>query len=47
MQWAWRMFVATGSAKYLDVFERVLFNAYAVGLPGTRRTSICRPAARA
>ncbi|MFH8735842.1 glycoside hydrolase family 127 protein [Streptomyces sp. NPDC017964] len=32
MQWAWRMFVATGSAKYLDVFERVLFNAYAVGL---------------
>ncbi|WP_037959249.1 glycoside hydrolase family 127 protein [Streptomyces violens] len=32
MQWAWRMFVATGGAKYLDVFERVLFNAYAVGL---------------
>jgi DUF1680 family protein len=26
------MFVATGGAKYLDVFERVLFNAYAVGL---------------
>ncbi|MDF2710979.1 MAG: hypothetical protein K0R62_6631 [Nonomuraea muscovyensis] len=32
MQWAWRMFLATGGAKYLDVFERVLFNAYAVGL---------------
>ncbi|MCK2218796.1 glycoside hydrolase family 127 protein [Actinomadura sp. ATCC 31491] len=32
MQWAWRMFVATGGAKYLDVFERVLYNAYAVGL---------------
>jgi DUF1680 family protein len=32
MQWAWRMFTATGGAKYLDVFERVLFNAYAVGL---------------
>lgn len=32
MQWAWRMFLATGGATYLDVFERVLFNAYAVGL---------------
>ncbi len=32
MQWAWRMFVATGGAKYLDVFEHVLLNAYAVGL---------------
>jgi DUF1680 family protein len=32
MQWAWRMFLATGGAKYLDVFERVLYNAYAVGL---------------
>ncbi|WP_214411913.1 glycoside hydrolase family 127 protein [Sphaerisporangium fuscum] len=32
MQWAWRMFLGTGGAKYLDVFERVLFNAYAVGL---------------
>ncbi|MFI8992195.1 glycoside hydrolase family 127 protein [Streptomyces antimycoticus] len=32
MQWAWRMFLATGGAKYLDVYERVLFNAYAVGL---------------
>jgi DUF1680 family protein len=32
MQWGWRMFLATGSAKYLDVFETVLYNAYAVGL---------------
>ncbi|MBF8188195.1 glycoside hydrolase family 127 protein [Nonomuraea sp. K274] len=32
MQWAWRMFLATGGAKYLDAFERVLYNAYAVGL---------------
>ena len=32
MQWAWRMFVATGNAPYLDVFETVLYNAYAVGL---------------
>ncbi|MEO3885250.1 beta-L-arabinofuranosidase domain-containing protein [Nonomuraea sp. B5E05] len=26
------MFLATGGAKYVDVFERVLHNAYAVGL---------------
>jgi uncharacterized protein len=32
MQWAWRMFVGTGEAKYLDVFETILYNAYAVGL---------------
>ncbi|MFI7611795.1 glycoside hydrolase family 127 protein [Nonomuraea terrae] len=32
MQWAWRMFLATGGATYLDVFERVLYNAFAVGL---------------
>jgi len=32
MQWAWRMFLATGRATYLDVYELVLFNAYAVGL---------------
>ena len=32
MQWAWRMFLASGAAKYLDVFETVLYNAYAVGL---------------
>jgi len=32
MQWAWRMFVATGQARYVDVFETVLYNAFAVGL---------------
>jgi DUF1680 family protein len=32
MQWAWRMFVASGKASYLDVYETVLYNAYAVGL---------------
>jgi DUF1680 family protein len=32
MQWAWRMFIATGEASYLDVFETVLYNAYAVGV---------------
>lgn len=32
MQWAWRMFLATGASTYLDVFETVLYNAYAVGL---------------
>jgi DUF1680 family protein len=32
MQWAWRMFLATGAASYLDVYETVLYNAYAVGL---------------
>lgn len=32
MQWAWRMFLATGKATYLDVYETVLYNAYAVGL---------------
>ncbi|MGZ0146954.1 glycoside hydrolase family 127 protein [Kribbella sp. WER1] len=32
MQWAWRMFRATGKAPYLDVYETVLYNAYAVGL---------------
>ncbi|WP_125614067.1 glycoside hydrolase family 127 protein [Specibacter cremeus] len=32
MQWGWRMFLATGEAKYVDVFENVLYNAYAVGL---------------
>ncbi|MEO3870925.1 beta-L-arabinofuranosidase domain-containing protein [Nonomuraea sp. B12E4] len=37
MQWAWRMFLATGGAKYLDVFERVLLNAYAVGLSADGR----------
>ncbi|SEN35229.1 glycoside hydrolase family 127 protein [Nonomuraea pusilla] len=37
MQWGWRMFLATGAARYLDVFERVLFNAYAVGLSADGR----------
>ncbi|WP_043627855.1 glycoside hydrolase family 127 protein [Nonomuraea candida] len=37
MQWGWRMFLATGGAKYLDVFERVLYNAYAVGLSADGR----------
>ncbi|WP_344235820.1 glycoside hydrolase family 127 protein [Kribbella hippodromi] len=32
MQWAWRMFLATGKARYVDVYETVLYNAYAVGL---------------
>jgi len=32
MQWAWRMFLGTGAAGYLDVLETVLYNAYAVGL---------------
>ncbi|UNX55104.1 glycoside hydrolase family 127 protein [Georgenia sp. TF02-10] len=32
MQWAWRLFLLTGRADVLDVYERVLYNAYAVGL---------------
>lgn len=32
MQWAWRLFLATGEVAHLDVFEWVLYNAYAVGL---------------
>jgi DUF1680 family protein len=32
MQWAWRMYLADGDARYLDTFETVLYNAYAVGL---------------
>lgn len=32
MQWAWRMYLATGSAAVLDTFETVLYNAYAAGL---------------
>ncbi|WP_127794654.1 glycoside hydrolase family 127 protein [Agromyces sp. LHK192] len=32
MQWAWRMYLADGQPKYLDVFETVLYNAYAVGI---------------
>lgn len=32
MQWAWRMYLAQGKAKYMDIFETVLYNAYAVGV---------------
>lgn len=32
MQWAWRMFLATGESRFADVFEIVLYNAFAVGL---------------
>ncbi|GAA1846689.1 glycoside hydrolase family 127 protein [Agromyces salentinus] len=32
MQWGWRMFLASGEAGYLDLFETVLYNAYAAGL---------------
>ncbi|MFF5792109.1 glycoside hydrolase family 127 protein [Paeniglutamicibacter sp. NPDC012692] len=32
MQWAWRMFLAQGNTKYLDTFETILHNAYAVSL---------------
>ena len=32
MQWAWRLFVATAEAHYLDVFETILYNGYAAGL---------------
>lgn len=37
MQWAWRMFIATGEARYLDTFEIVLYNAFAVGLAADGR----------
>jgi uncharacterized protein len=37
MQWAWRMFAATGEARYLDVFETILYNAYAAGLSADGR----------
>lgn len=32
MQWSWRMLLATGEARFADVFETVLYNAFAVGL---------------
>jgi DUF1680 family protein len=32
MQWGWRMFLATADTQYIDVFETILYNAYAVGL---------------
>ncbi|MGP4114760.1 glycoside hydrolase family 127 protein [Streptomyces sp. 4N509B] len=31
IQWGWRLFLATGRADVLDVVERVLYNAFAVG----------------
>lgn len=37
MQWAWRQFLRTGEAKLLDVYERVLFNAFAVGISADGR----------
>jgi uncharacterized protein len=37
MQWAWRMFAATGEARYLDVFETILYNAYGAGLSADGR----------
>jgi DUF1680 family protein len=32
MQWAWRLHLATGEPRFLDTYETVLLNAYAVGL---------------
>ncbi len=37
MQWAWRMFAATGEARYLDVYETILYNVYAAGLSADGR----------
>lgn len=32
VMWAWRMFLATGDAEYMDVLERVLYNAALAGI---------------
>ncbi|WP_245836204.1 glycoside hydrolase family 127 protein [Paramicrobacterium agarici] len=32
MQWAWRMLLNTGEARFADIFEIVQYNAFAVGL---------------
>lgn len=32
MQWAWRMLLHTGEARFADIFEIVQYNAFAVGL---------------
>jgi len=32
MQWSWRMLLATGEARYADVFERVLYNGFLAGV---------------
>lgn len=37
MQWAWRLFLATGRSDVLDVYERILYNAFAVGLSADGR----------
>lgn len=34
VQWAWRMHLATGEARFLDVLETALWNAVAVGVDG-------------
>ena len=38
MHWSWRMLLATGDARYADLFERTLFNGFLAGvsLDGTR-----------
>jgi DUF1680 family protein len=38
VMWAWRMFLASGEAEYMDVLERVLYNAALAGisLDGTK-----------
>ena len=32
LQWAWRMLLATGEARYAEVFERVLYNGFLAGV---------------
>lgn len=32
VQWAWRLLLATGSAKYADAIERMLFNGFLAGV---------------
>jgi DUF1680 family protein len=32
LQWSWRMYLATGHARYLDTFELTLYNAVAAGI---------------
>jgi DUF1680 family protein len=58
MHWAWRMLLATGDARYADLFERTLFNGFLAGvsLDGTeffyvnplhqRQNSTSTPASR-
>ena len=35
MNWAWRMYLAKGSTKYLDVFERTFYNVVLAGVSET------------